>query len=212
MGDAVEAAAQAVQLDPLSPALLDNYLSALAYAGKIDTAYDQLRKAEAMWPSANNLLFARYRLDLRFGDPKEALKIYRTSLSGADFPQQESFILARIDPTPANIQRAIDEERAIYAQDSRDMVGLIQALGQFGRKDEAIDLLLHYAGGPAIGWNAEVLFRPAMRDVWRDPRSIAAAAHLGYLKYWKMSGNWPDFCSDPTLPYNCRKEAARYVA
>jgi hypothetical protein len=55
-----------------------------------------------------------------------------------------------------------------------------------------------------------VLFRPAMRDVWRDPRSIAAAAHLGLLHYWKVSGKWPDFCSDPTLPYNCKKEAAKY--
>lgn len=21
---------------------------------------------------------------------------------------------------------------------------------------------------------------------------------------------WPDFCSDPMLPYNCKKEAAKY--
>jgi hypothetical protein len=49
-----------------------------------------------------------------------------------------------------------------------------------------------------------------MRDVWRDPRSIAAAAHLGLLAYWKKSGQWPDFCFDPLLPYDCKKEAAKY--
>jgi hypothetical protein len=85
-----------------------------------------------------------------------------------------------------------------------------QALAQFGRKDEAINLMLHYTRLDALGFNAEVLFRPALRDVWRDPRSIAAAAHLGFLRYWEKSGRWPDFCAAPDLPYDCRKEAAKY--
>ena len=49
-----------------------------------------------------------------------------------------------------------------------------------------------------------------MRDVWRDPRAMAGAAHVGLLHYWKASGSWPDFCFDPTLPYDCKKEAAKY--
>ena len=49
-----------------------------------------------------------------------------------------------------------------------------------------------------------------MRDVWRDPRSIAGAAHVGFLRFWEKSGRWPDFCADPTLPYDCKKEAAKY--
>jgi len=31
------------------------------------------------------------------------------------------------------------------------------------------------------------------------------------LAYWKKSGKWPDFCSDPDLPYDCRKEGAKYL-
>lgn len=38
---------------------------------------------------------------------------------------------------------------------------------------------------------------------------MAAAAHFGLLYYWQTSGIWPYFCSDPTLPYNCKKEAAK---
>jgi tetratricopeptide (TPR) repeat protein len=209
MSEAVQDAGTALQFDPLSPALLDNYVSALAYAGKIDAAYAQLGKAEALWPSAENLKFARYRLDLRFGDPKEALATLHSS-GTVTAQAQESFLEARIQPTPANIQRAIDDERAISAQEPRDIVGLMQALGQFGRKDEAIGVLLNYRRPEALGYNAEVLFRPALRDMWRDPRSIAAAAHVGFLAYWEKSGKWPDFCFDPTLPYDCKKEAAKY--
>ena len=35
------------------------------------------------------------------------------------------------------------------------------------------------------------------------------AARLGMVDYWRSSGHWPDFCADPTLPYNCQTEANR---
>ena len=210
MGDSIGDADRALRLDPLSPALLDAYVSALAYAGKVDTAYEQLRKAEAIWPKSENLQQARYRLDLRFGDPNEALALYRQTTPGSFDPAQEYFILARINPTSANVDLAINRQRAIHSQYPFYIAGIIQALAQFGRKEEVLDILSHYSGGSRIGFNAEVLFRPAMRDVWRDPRAIAAAAHLGLLKYWKASGRWPDFCEDPSLPYNCKAEAAKY--
>lgn len=208
--DAIYDASQALRIDPLSPALQDSFLSALAYSGKIDAAYEQLRKSEAMWPAATNIQQARYRLDLRFGDPKAALAFFRNKGTGGFDLAQQSFINARIDPTPANIQRAINEERVQYGQEPRYIAGLMQVLGQFGRNDEAIDLMLHYTRPDAIGYNAGTLFRPALQGMWRDPRSMAAAAHVGFLHYWKKSGRWPDFCADPTLPYDCKKEAAKY--
>jgi tetratricopeptide (TPR) repeat protein len=211
MNDMVADAARAMQLDPLSPALAENYASALAYSGQTDAGYVQLRKAEAAWPGAANLRYARFRLDLRFGDPKEALALYRSGIgTAASDTAMESFIEARIDPTAANVQKAIDAERIQYAGEPRYIAGLLQVLGQFGRTDEAIDLMLHYNRPDATGYNADTFFRPAMRDIWRDPRSIAAAARMGLLRYWEKSGHWPDFCADPTLPYECTKEAAKY--
>jgi tetratricopeptide (TPR) repeat protein len=210
MMDAVENAATALQLDPLSPAEQDNYLSALAYAGQVGAAYAQLGKAEAMWPMAQNIQIARYRLDLRYGDPKAALAALQNYPALAGAMRQGALINARIDPTPANVQKAVDAERAVYLQEPRDIEGLLQALAQFGRTDEAIDEMIRYKRPDAIGYNSEVMFRPPFRKIWRDPRSIAGAAHMGLLKYWVKSGKWPDFCSDPTLPYDCRKEAAKY--
>ena len=211
MSDAVELSAQAVQLDPLSLANQMTLVRAYAYAGNLDAASAQLQKAEQLWPGARTIVSARYGLNFRYGDPKEALAhLQGSSGSGGLHSQQVAFLKARIDPSPANIERSIAEDRRIYEQDPNFIAQIVQTLAQFGRKDEVIDIMLHYGGGPVAGIEAEVLFRPAMRDVWRDPRSIAAAAHLGLLYYWKTSDNWPDFCSDPKLPYDCKKEAAKY--
>jgi tetratricopeptide (TPR) repeat protein len=210
MSDSIADARSALQLDPLSPALMSNYSAALAYGGKIDAAFAQQHKAEAAWPSAENLRNNRYALDLRFGDPKEALTLLHQNASVNGNPAQETFLRARIEPTPGNITRAINDERQHYAQDPRAIYSLLQALGAFGRKDQAIDELLRYTRPDAVGYNSEVFFRPPMREVWRDPRSMAAAAHVGLLQYWVKSGKWPDFCFDPTLPYDCKVEAAKF--
>ena len=162
-----------------------------------------------MWPNASNIRAARYRLDLRYGDPRQALAMFHASSEAMD-PAQEDFLVARINPTPQNIEKAIDGERAIYAREPRYIAGLTQALAEFGRNDEVIDVLLNYQRLDALGFNAEVLFRPALRGVWRDPKSMAAASRLGFIRYWRSTGNWPDFCSDPTLPYDCKEVAAKY--
>jgi tetratricopeptide (TPR) repeat protein len=213
MNDSVGAAARAVELDRLSPANQQTLASSYAYAGNTEAAYVQLTKAEQLWPGAPAVINARYRLDLRYGDAKEALALLQdASQQGAMQAEQAAFIRARLDPSPANIERAIAEDQKIYQQYPAFIAGIVQTLAQFGRKDQVLEILLHYSGGEASGLAAEVLFRPALRDVWRDPRSIAAAAHLGLLHYWKVTGKWPDFCSDPALPYNCKKEAAKYSA
>jgi hypothetical protein len=46
----------------------------------------------------------------------------------------------------------------------------------------------------------------------RDPRFMQLAARLGMVDYWHSSGHWPDFCSEPGLPYDCRREAANVAA
>jgi hypothetical protein len=37
---------------------------------------------------------------------------------------------------------------------------------------------------------------------------MLVAARLGLLQYWQSSGQWPDFCFDPDLPYDCKKAGA----
>ena len=44
-----------------------------------------------------------------------------------------------------------------------------------------------------------------------DPRFMPLAKRLGLLDYWSKSGHWPDFCSEPGLPYDCRAAAVRLL-
>ena len=53
------------------------------------------------------------------------------------------------------------------------------------------------------------LFLPTTAALQRDPRFMQLAARLGMVDYWRISGQWPDFCSEPGLPYDCRSEAAK---
>jgi tetratricopeptide (TPR) repeat protein len=214
MNDAVADTNQALQLDPLSPANHQEFANELAYSGDPAAGYAELRKAEQLWPNSLTVGMARFRMDLRFGDPREAQQLYlRYAAVTAQNPAMQKFIEARISPTPENIEAALEAERKINRQFPPFTSSLAQALAYFGRKDDVIDLMINYPEGKFHSWfgyNAEVMFRPYMRDVWRDPRSMAGAAHVGLLHYWKVSGKWPDFCFDPKLAYDCKKEAAKY--
>ncbi len=54
-----------------------------------------------------------------------------------------------------------------------------------------------------------LLFRAWMVNVRRDPRFMRLAQRVGLLDYWKKSGKGPDFCAEPDMPYDCKKEAAK---
>ena len=101
-------------------------------------------------------------------------------------------------------------DRSFYVRGIDTGATNLLVYGPGGRLLQVIDVLLNYQRLDALGFNAEVLFRPALRGVWRDPKSMAAASRLGFIRYWRSTGNWPDFCSDPTLPYDCKEVAAKY--
>jgi hypothetical protein len=51
------------------------------------------------------------------------------------------------------------------------------------------------------------LFYPLTAPLRRDRRFMQLAARIGLVDYWRSTGKWPDFCSEPGLPYNCQAEA-----
>ena len=204
--EATAYAKRAAELDPLSPSLMATYVTMLGWTGQQEAARSVLAAAEKRWPGATSVLDARWRYHLRFGDPKEAFRLIE---SGAvENYDLRSYLRARIDPTPENIQRAVEEGEVAARSAPRQIGLLIQTLGEFGRNDEAYDLLLH---GPQ--WDPtfvnQSIFRPGMRGFRRDPRMMQVAKKSGLVNYWLKSGKWPDFCSEPDLPYDCRKEVAK---
>ena len=212
MGGAVDDSQRAAQLDPLSPTMRNFHITALAYAGRMPAAEAALAEAERLWPDATTLIDARYRLSLRYGDPADALRLQNLGAVAAGGRLRESFLLARMQRTPENVEKAIAIAWSIYRRAPESVGELVQTLGEFDREEELFPILLNWNRKNEIPFLADVLFRPPLKQLWYDPRFIQIAKALGMLDYWRASGTWPEFCADPDLPYDCKKEAARLIA
>jgi len=205
MNEAASYAKQAADADPLDPGTVGEYINALGWAGQLDAAAHELRRAERLWPGTHAMLEARMRYDLRYGDPKEGLRIIRSGAAPSFLPY-ESYLQARADPSKGNVDRAIADARAHVGRDAGAIGNLIQALAEFGREDE-IYPLIEQQGRDAIG-ESYLLFRPAFHRFRQNPRFMIVAKQLGLLQYWSRTARWPDFCFESDLPYDCKKVAA----
>lgn len=210
--DAVDDVRRAVQAEPLYPAAREALIGTLAQSGRLEEARKELRDAERLWPGATGLLGARHYLEYRYGDPKEAKRIAESGgLTIAPTAAQKSFLEARIDPSPAKIERAIADARDVYHRQKAGFADYVQALAFFGRKDEAMSALITVdpRDVPGVIW---AVFRPYFRDLHRDSRFMVVMKRFEVIPYWQETGIWADFCSEPGLPYDCKKEAARLAA
>ena len=211
--DAVMEARRAVMRDPLSPATREDYIVDLAFAGRTDAARAALADAERLWPGAKSLSEARYNMNLRAGDPAEALRLLR---SGAVvFPAealQWQFLEARAHRRPAEIEAVLEQGRRAFGTYPEAIQHQAQALAEFGREEELIGILLKWRRMDLVDVLTAVLFRPAFANLHKDRRFMQVADRLGLLTYWRTTDRWPDFCFEPGLPYDCKAEAAKLRA
>jgi tetratricopeptide (TPR) repeat protein len=210
MDDAIGDARTAAQFDPLSPKARADYILTLNYAGKREIALAELHKADDLWPGSKILDGAHFAIDLRTGDPGAALRLIRTGMLGQQWPETESYLEARIDPTPAKVEHAVQQALSLYRREPQvgTLANLMQIMGQFHREEQLLRLLLDAPTGDLID-AMRVTFRPTLANFWKDPRSLLVAKRAGLLHFWQTSGKWPDLCSQGDLPYDCKKEAAK---
>jgi hypothetical protein len=205
MKEAVDDAERAAMLDPMCVYCRHAYIQALAYSGRVPRALQEIQKAAPLVLGAKNLIEADFRINMRYGDPRHALQLLRSY--GTSKPH-EVFLLARIEPTEVNVDRAI----AASVAESSD-VGFFarhaEILATFGRNDQIYDMLMRLPPDRIEGGVISAVFRPIIRDFRQDARFLKVAKRFGLLDYWRNSGKWPDFCFDPTLPYDCKAEAAK---
>jgi hypothetical protein len=209
MLEGTQMAYAAMNIDPTSPAALANYISALMYSGEIDLAEQQLKRAQRLWPGTSTLDDLEWRFYLRFGDPRIGL---RMAADRAMSPTLLLFLEARANPTKENVDRlfAYYADRLNRGPANRPGLNvLMQAYGQFHREDELYAIMIHWPDQAEVDDLQDVWFRPVLREFRRNPRFMHLVAHSPLLRYWRTTGKWPDFCKEPDLPYDCKKEAAK---
>lgn len=212
MSDSVEAAQRADDLDPLSPFTRSHYILALTYAGAFSQAKAALSDARKKWRNDPQIDWAEFGYQYRYGDPRVAMQLLPkiTNLTDAEMLPLRKLIAARLDPTPAKVEDALATFRAGTLSSPPSHNILLLALGTFGKTEEAYQLLDDPKFQPFV--STDILFRPEFAPVRADPRFMPLAARLGLVRYWRRSGNWPDFCVTEQLPYDCKKEAAKYAS
>lgn len=214
INDEFEDANRAVDIDPLSASLRSILIYGLANAGKLPAAQQQLRSAEELWPGAPTIQDAVLRVNMLYGDPRKALEILNSDTKRRQniSPTIEAYLAARIDPSPTNAQRAIDAAGGPHLTNSTALALLVQMLGQFHRENEIYDLLLAPRWASSLGGMSQIFFRATLHEFRRDPQFMIIAKRAGLVDYWEKTGKWADFCSEPSLPYDCKSEAAKLAA
>jgi len=113
---------------------------------------------------------------------------------------------------PDDIARARDAARAAAASGNMYAIqNAMEAMSALGFTDDAFAIAARYQT-TSCNCVESVLFFTLTAPLRRDPRFMQLAARLGLVDYWRTSGHWPDFCSEPGLPYDCRDVATKLAA
>lgn len=211
--EGVAYAHRAVNLDPLSPDLSEDLAAALASEGSIVAARAEIERAGRIWPDRPLMRRIRMSMEARIGDPDRALALLadagdrRPNFEPPELERWRDLALARKSHDPAQVRALVRETLANFAAGRIYPADAMLDLENLGSVDQVFAVAAQAT--PTDPLDPEILFRSFADGVRRDPRFIPLAAKLGLADDWRSSGKWPDFCSEPQIPYHCRVEAER---
>jgi DNA-binding winged helix-turn-helix (wHTH) protein/TolB-like protein len=185
------------QFEPTTSRLVDALKLEARYSG-IGYALRRCLKYARRWADLHALALAPPSQPLERADPRSSI--------------YEIYIVAEESGKPADIARA--RNAALAAAASGNMYAIqnaIEAMSALGFTDDAFAIATRYQI-TSCNCVESVLFFTLTAPLRRDPRFMQLAARLGLVDYWRSSGHWPDFCSEPGLPYDCREVATKLAA
>ena len=204
---------QALMLDQLSAPKTGDTLRALAAAGRTAESSALGARGSRLWPENPILRASVLSSALLYAPPARALEALDAYQTG----------VPRLDPAMEGAWRAYVEDRRLGRKNpatARALVGaapatwnesasVVGAVAQMGEVDDAFSLADRLARVDPRRVEIAALFEPGASVLRRDPRFMRLVARLGLVDYWRTTGRWPDFCSEPGIAYDCRIEAAR---
>jgi TolB-like protein len=216
---ALEAARRAAALDPFWPGpqkALGLYLLDAGHEAEARQVFDRMAR---LWPGIWATRDGRFWAAALYGEPDAAMALL------ADEETRPLWMNARSMELWTGSLKALKsnrpEERAAAAAAVKAAVAAnqfahpaaVMLLVRLGDVDDAFAIadsapLAAFASDD----NTPVFFIASTAPLRRDPRFIRMVAKVGLVDYWRSSGNWPDFCSEPGLPYDCKVEAARLTS
>ena len=193
----------------------------LASLGRLQEAKESMDRVVNLWPADPRSRPLRLWFTAFFRPPEEALALLDNpdqrpaDLDPAAVAAWRDFIKMRQSRDVTVRARTVKAVTGLADDQKFDRANAIQILAMLGDVDGALAQMAKYVdetGGYHRGMLVlppAILFYPTTAAMRRDPRFMPLAAKLGLTAYWRATGKWPDFCAEPGLPYDCRKEADR---
>jgi DNA-binding SARP family transcriptional activator len=212
---------RALALRPLSPPLEYRYAEVLYAMHEPEFAARAIDRAVDLHPAASMLRRVQFEIAAYSGRPDDALAMLHNASDiddcGCGIPSKpegvkamELFLQARKSGSAADADRAMAAVNAATLTRQLHPRYFVFSAAALGRLDAAFDMLDKIeALAPQMLTIDGILFEGPSAPLQRDPRFWPLAAKAGLVSYWRTRGVWPDFCADRSLPYDCRKEAAR---
>ncbi len=215
--EATVGARQAVDLDPFSPldvVFLADLLGSGAHPGE---AVQLLDAAHLRFPLEGAVARTDFRIAALVGDAVRANAMLadtsnKALVSISGLPVWKAIVAARAEPSAVHVDAAVSAVLAATLRNPGIGMHTLERLLAVGRPQDAFAFATHSPVIDADNEDQDVLFFDVMRPLRADPRFMTIAARQGLVAIWLKTDRWPDFCSDKTLPYDCRAEAAKAMA
>lgn len=201
---------QAAALNPASANAAAELGDTLAAKGNLVEAARVLIRANDLWPQNSHVAGAQFANAALNGRERDALQMIGNSAGvdegeGAVWRQCLQAMISGSTDQIAKSRAAIKDAvrtHVVWAPDA------VRALSKLGDPQGAIEVAGAFASQHP-DYEPTYLFKSGTDSMRRDPRFMALAQSLGLTAYWRSQNRWPDYCSEPGLPYNCQAEAAR---
>lgn len=210
MDAAVEPIQRAAALQPNSKPLYDLAFYTMLLGGRRAEAVALNSRMQRLWADDPLVVAQRSALVAQAPDPTTALKKFdEGSPDGLSGSAHE---LLRWSTAPSGYEWARFDRLAEheFASDSDAAWAMAYLATRMGDQRRALAWLERAPADRSGAW--VVLFSPPAAELRRDRRFFAKMAEVGLVTFWQARGQWPDFCSDDGLRYDCRQEARRLAA
>ena len=204
----VPAALRGLALDPTSRFAYELAVRRLLAAGRFGDALTMQRRAERLWPGHPETLSHRARLLAYWPDPREAMTILESIDKGVMAPFAADVVRWRVNRGAVDLAALERRAEALARTEPEALWLFVSALAAMDQTERAL-VWLQRASKERAHAQWSILFAPHATELRRDPRFFKAMAELGLVELWRQRGQWPDFCSEPGLRYDCRTEAAQ---
>jgi hypothetical protein len=227
--DAIRQARSAWHLVPFTSWVAICLPQTLANAGRIDEARNAIAEMKRKWPESSDPSFewVEFLVESQRAPFERALALlddsdFRNLLEQPPYGKpgatdvMRTAMKAQVGPpgvkqTAAQLVEKAADDRAIntfWGISILSSLGDVDGAFRTADRDLPSERFRHLFSSD-VGNSIYLLFGIQTIEMRRDRRFMPLAQRLGLVEYWRSTGHWPDFCSEPGLPYDCMVEGAK---